>query len=239
MGKGDKAVAARQRQHQVRPRVVWTGLGIALIGAVLAAVGIMADSVTISLVGAAVTLVGAGVGWAGGALYDAVPAAAFGNEIHRIASGQAREGIVAGQMVDDPVARRAARRTAERTARIEQDAARWRGGSLTGPAGAVMLLVALVLVLAQWSFVHDDVTGRLDSYGETITATILGLAGLRCVSAARRHRIASTVAMVAGVAIVLQGVLVGHDTASLAVLEIACGAVAIGCGLVSLLTVDH
>ena len=60
----------------------------------------------------------------------------------------------------------------------------------------------------------------------------------RTPTATPRRRLASVVAVLVGVAIALQGVLAGHDSTTLAVIEIVCGAVAVVCGLASLLTIE-
>ena len=222
----------RQRyRHEVDPRLVWIGLVVAIVGSVVIAAGIIADSVTTSLVGFVVLLVGAGVAIRGGIIYDALPAAAFGDELHDALHGHPHEGVAPGQKYDDPEASRDAIETSRRVALLESTGATWHRGGLDGPAGVLMLILSATLVLSQWQLVHDSASGLADDYGETICAIVLGLAGLRCLGINGVHRIAAALAFLAGVWLILQGLLFPHPNGELAGVEITCGVLAVLAGV--------
>lgn len=215
------------RRHLVRPRLVWSGLVVALTGSVILSVGIILDAVVTSLVGAGVLAVGAVVAVLGGALYDALPAAALGEELHRVVEGGAHQGVVPGQMYADTHLRELARSTAEQTRALEEAAQVWRVDALARPAGVLFLMLAALLVLAQWQLVDDNISGRVGSSGETIVALVLALAGLRCLVGSGRHRVACGAALLAGAWLVVQALLLDDATPSLEYVELTAGALAV------------
>jgi hypothetical protein len=230
---------SRPRRHLVRPRLVWGGLAVALAGSVVVSIGIILDAALTSVIGAVVLLLGAALAVGGGALYDALPAAAIGAELHRVVEGGAHEGVVPGQMYADERAREEARAAARQTRELEQAAQVWRIDALARPAGILFLMVAAALVIAQWQLVDDSVSGRTGSSGDTLTAIALGLAGLRCVVGSGRHRLACAAALVAGAWLVAQAVLVDHGARSLAAVEVVLGALAVLGAVAALGTSDR
>lgn len=221
----------RSYRHEVDPRLVWIGLGLAIAGSVVIAVGVIEDSVITGLVGFVVLLAGAGVAIRGGIIYDALPAAAFSGELEDVLHGRPHEGIAPGQKYDDPEASRDAVETSRRVALIESTGGIWRRGGRDGPAGSLMLILAATLVLAQWQYQRDTAGGLTDDYGETICAIVLGLAGLRCVGVNGVHRIAAVLAFLAGAWLIVQGLVFPHPDAGLAGVEVTCGVLAVLAGL--------
>lgn len=218
-------------RHQVDPRSVWSGLALAIVGSIVIAVGVIEDSVITSLIGFVVLLIGAGVAIRGGIIYDALPAAALTAELADVMHGRPHEGVAPGQKYDDPEASRDAVETSRRVAVVESAGATWRRGGRDGPAGSLMLVVSATLVLAQWQLVHDNASGLSDDYGETICAIVLGLAGLRCLGAGGVHRVAAAFALLAGVWLVIQGLVFPHPNGELVGVEITCGLLAVLAGL--------
>ena len=215
------------RTRAVKPRQVWSGLVAAIAGASLLGLGLSVGAPTWMAVGAGVLVLGAAVAVRGGILRDAFSTSPARAELRHLVRGTERPGVVPGEMVRDPAAQRTARAATRTTAALESQ----RHAAVTPPwspaAGWVLLLVTLVLVVSQWELVAHDATGRSNSYRDTGLAILIGLAGLRLALSPGRHVVAGTVAAVAGAGLVLGGLLAVHDDGGLAVVEVACGALAL------------
>src|SRR4051794_30959298 len=79
--------------HRVRPRLVWSGLALAVAGAVLIAVGLVVDSATSWVAGVVVAVIGAGAGARGGVFREAGSQASLSDEMHHVAAGETRNGV--------------------------------------------------------------------------------------------------------------------------------------------------
>jgi drug/metabolite transporter (DMT)-like permease len=84
----------------VRPRWVWGGLIVALLGVCLLGWGIAVPSWTESVAGAVVLLVGGAASVGGGVLYDARTHLAVGEEMRQLRDGDVHEGIRPGDMLN-------------------------------------------------------------------------------------------------------------------------------------------
>ena len=220
-----------QARHLVRPRWVWGGLLLALIGAGTLGLGLIVLSATVSVVGATVLLLGATASLRGGVLYDAVPNLAVRREFHQVREGDVHPGTAPGDTLPTTAARRDTAET-NRSTRSREAAALHHGDVRWAPvAGWILLVVTIALTASQWELVAPTVTGRANSFRDTGLAILLGLTGLRTALAPGRHGIAATTAVLAGLGLVLGGLLAGHDHAGIAVVEVTSGCVAILCAL--------
>lgn len=103
----------RVSRRRVHPRFVWAGLTLAIVGALVLGVGIVMLSWVIALAGALLGILGAVIGVLGGALNDARPELAVGEELRQVVRGDVHAGVAPGEMIDSASARREARRTSE------------------------------------------------------------------------------------------------------------------------------
>ena len=220
-------------QHLVRPRWVWGGLLLALIGAGTLGLGPALLSWTFSILGAGLLLLGAAASLRGGVLYDAVPTLAVRRELRQVLEGDVHQGIAPGETVPAPAARRDAIAT-NRSTRAVQDSAKHPNDVHWAPvAGWVLLLITIVLTVSQWELVAPSATGRENSLRDTALAIALGLGGLRIALSRGRHLIATSVIGLAGIALILVGLFADHDHQGLAVVEVASGFLAVLCSLIA------
>ncbi len=216
----------RADHHLVRPRWVWGGLVVALVGLGVLGVGIALLSLPVSIAGAVLLLTGAICSAVGGVMYDAVAHLAAGRELDQVAHGGVHEGVAPGEMTHEPRAHTDASRasTSAEVAPMARPSTPDRRPTI---AGLILLGVAVFLVLSQPWFIAHSATGRASAFRDVGLAVIVGLAGLRIATGLRTHPIAIGLAVLGGVGLVLGGVLAQHDRTSLATVEVICGAVAI------------
>ena len=119
MSRHDHKSTAPSQQHLVRPRWVWGGLLVALIGAGVLGLGIALLSGTLSVIGAILLLVGAVLSLHGGVLSDAVPGFALAKELRQVRDGEVHQDVVPGETVTTPQARRDAIESNQLTHELE------------------------------------------------------------------------------------------------------------------------
>jgi hypothetical protein len=90
----------RRRNHLVRPRWVWGGLFVALLGGCVLGLGIALLSWSESIAGTVLLLVGGAASTWGGVMYDARTQLAVGQELHQLLGGDVHEGIGPGDMMN-------------------------------------------------------------------------------------------------------------------------------------------
>lgn len=221
----------RRRHHLVRPRWVWGGLLVALIGGGLLGLGIALLSWTLSVIGTVLLLGGATASLRGGAMYDAVPGMDIGKELRQVREGDIHQGVAAGDTVTGSRASKDAIRSNQTTHELEAAARHPAPVHWAPVAGGLLLLVAAVLMMSQWELVAPSTTGRGNSFRDTGLAIVLGLAGLRLVVAPGRHAISVGITLLAGLGLVVGGLVADHDHVGLAILEFISGCIAILCSL--------
>lgn len=220
----------------VRPRRVWGGLLVALLGLALGGLGVVLLSWWISLVGIAGLVAGAGVSLAGGALYDAVPALAPARELRAVRTGDVHEGVAPGAMASHPLARDEAAEVSQ-TARELHAATRRPVGVRWAPvAGWMLVLIASILLVSQWELVAPTTTGRSNSLRDTGLLVALGLSGLRLGFAAGRQVTATAISGLAGLGLFLGGALASHEHAALTAIEVAGGILAVLCSSIAVVS---
>lgn len=134
-------------------------------------------------------------------------------------------------MITNPVAQRTAREVNRRTRVLESAASRPTGARWAQVAGWLLVLLAVAVTVAQANLVGHTPSGRWNSARDETLAVLLGLGGLRLAVALGRQPLAVGIALLAGVGLVANGLIVDHATASLAVLEVLFGCLAVLCSL--------
>lgn len=220
-------------KHRVRPRRVWGGLFVAIVGAAVIGLAILVASWSVALAGLVLLGIGALVAWRGGALYDATGAFELDAEVRDIKEGNAREGTKAGEQIRDPDARRESRR-ADHTRRAAT------AGTLRAPrpglsvAGAIVLLVAAAFVLSTQGMYPHTHTGQINGERDLGLAILAGLVGLRVLLSPRPHRVGVAVALLCAAGMALQAWLAPHDATRSAAFETAAAVAYVVGGLMAL-----
>ena len=94
---------------------------------------------------------------------------------------------------------------------------------LAGMGAVVLLLVASVLVVAQWALYPIGQEPQSNATRSLGLAIVIGFCGLRLLLSAGRHPIASGVAIACGVVMIVAASLAGHEDTSTVVVETLCG----------------
>ena len=106
---------------------------------------------------------------------------------------------------------------------------------LTRPAGWLLLLVTVFLVVAQWELYPLERPGQTNAVRALGAAIVLGFVGMRMASANERPpRLAALVSIVVGVALVLNALVADHDVGATAGSEGVWGVLACLAGIVVL-----
>lgn len=223
------------RDHVVRPRWVWSGLATALVGSCLLAAWFATWRIGFCWSGAALLVLGCAAGLRGGALYDVHGAGSATDELAALVEGRRYRGTVPGQMVDDEAARRDALRTSSTTATVQRQARRTRRPHLNRIAAVGLLLAAGFLVSLQGRYPQTP-TGKQDAVRALIVSVLAAIAGLRILVGQRPGWGASILGAVAGVALIGFALLLPHDRAGMATVEVVVGAWIV---LVAAVTLDR
>lgn len=202
----------------VHPRWIWSGLVLAVAGAAVLGAGVAVTTLWVAILGTVLLLVGAAAGVRGGVLYDA-HRSATASEIQRLREGGAYEGIAPGDTHDSEAARREARHASATTHAATSGTRAARRPALAG-VGAAMLLVAAVFVLfAQTDLYPHTPTGQDNAATDLGLAVVIGLVAVRVLVSAGAHPVAAGLAMAAGVALLLLGILTEHTSGVVAFAE--------------------
>jgi hypothetical protein len=216
--------------HLVRPRWVWGGVLITLLGLAAVAVGVVVLSWTWSLGGVVAAAAGAAVAWRGGVLHDA--RGGLHGAAHEVVRGSVHPGVAPGATLSGPAISRDAVATEQRRRRLERAAATGPRPPDAAPAGGVLVLLTLFLTVAQWELYPLERPGQDNAVRALGAAIVLGAAGLRMLTArSRPHVLAAGLSVAAGCALLANGVLASHDVVSTAAAEGVCGVLAAGCGV--------
>ncbi len=216
----------------VRPRWVWGGLLLALVGTSVLGVGVAVLSWTVALAGGALLVLGAAASLRGGILHDAVRRPDLGDELRGVRDGDVHPGVGAG-LASGPRARRDATETNHDTRELEAATRPHPGVRWAPAAGWLLLVTSAVVTTSQWALVAHTPTGRHDNYLYAGVAVVLGLAGLRVVTAPGRHPVAVGASLLGGLVLVVNGLLGEHDNTGPATVEVSCGILAALCAVVA------
>lgn len=210
----------------VRPRLVWVGTTVALVGAGVVGVGVAMASWAWAAPGLVVLVAGALLAAAAGVMYDVRTSRTTEDEVHDVRTGNVHEGVEPGQMLEQPAARKGAMDTGDQVERRLHDTHESPRRDRGPAAAAVLAVVAVVLFCSQLGLVSQDVTGRINAFRITAAVIVLGLAAVS-LALARRPGLATIATLVVGVALIANGVLADHHNEALALMEVLCGTVTI------------
>lgn len=226
-------------QHLVRPRRVWGGLGLALLGAVVLGLGVSLTSWAWSVPGVVLLLAGGVLGAAGGGLYD-VRSGSVSTELEDVRRGEVHEGVAPGEMVEDPQAQQKSHdldRQREELIRRTHEAPR---PPLAPMGAAVALLVAVFLLVAQWELYPIGKLPQTNANWSLGFAVLAGLAALRLLGAQRgRHPLAALLVVASGAGLLLRAFLASHETGSTTAAEATCGVLLVLSGLAAATSPDR
>ena len=222
-------------EHLVRPRWVWGGLGVLLVGAALLALWIATWWAPAGIAGAAAFTLGAGAAAYGGILYDTHGGRAATQEIDDVRTKHQHRGTAPGDMVRDERLRDEARATTRMTEALIREAEHAPRPAFDTLAAALLLASAVCLVLMQGFYPHSH-TGQDNALRSLLLAVVIAWCALRLLLAQRPGRAPSLIAALCGVALILFATLTDHDRDATVALEIVVGAWVLVMGLLSL---DH
>ncbi len=200
-------------EHRVRPRFSWGGLVLLILGGVVAGVGFTIISVPWIVAGLVVIVLGAAAALYGGLFYDIEGRGASFDDERRVVPGAtatAKAPALQGRVEE------------EEHALTEM---RDRPGVRPGwqkPAAWALLIIAAWLVATQSVFYERTPTGRVGTYRVAAAGLVIALPALYLVLV-RGSRLAAGLCALAGLGLVLGGVLADHGHARSAVNEILCG----------------
>lgn len=220
--------AHRTSHRPVRPRWVWAGTSVLVAGTCIAAYGVDVLSWRWCLAGAAVMVTGGGTALASGVLRDVQGAGGVRAELRDVRAGNVHQGV-ARRTPPTPAARSRSRELDRRRVALEQAARAAPRPALVRPAAGALLLVTLFLVVSQWELYPIGIPGQ-DNAGRSLGCAIVwGLAALRVLTAepGQTHRLSAGLAALAGLFLLLNGLLASHDRLSTEVAEVVCGALAV------------
>jgi hypothetical protein len=217
----EKGRGSRGRgKHLVRPRLVWGGLLLALVGAITIGVAVGVSSWPVAIAGIVLLVVGGLVGWRGGALYDATSEFALDEAVQEVKEGDAHEGTKPGDQVRSPEAHRESLR-ADRTRQATTAATLRAPRPGLSVLGAILLLTGAAFVVATQGMYPHSHTGQINGERDLGLAVLAGLVGLLVLLSPRRHPVATGVALLCAVGMALQAVLARHDASTTVGFEIA------------------
>ena len=231
-----KDAAAAARSRQVRPRVVWIGLFLALTGMVTLAVGIADRSAAVSVCGLSALGAGVVVGVRGGALYDAVSVLSLTRELRQATGGGSHQGVAAGDMVQRPKAQARAAEAATTSRVLLKSSERTHAASWARIAGGTLLLTTVTAVLTQWTWVAHTATGHNSSARDGVLLVVTGLGGIRLGVVPGRHRMACSIVMAAGLCLMMSALFAPHDGPGAADVEMLSGAISVAAGFLGLVS---
>lgn len=215
-------MGTEQQGGRVHPRLVWAGTALAVLGLVGISVGIIDSSWWWSVAGVVVLVVGAVVAWRAGVRSDGRvedPAAEVDDVVH----GTTRSPGSRGMALSPEGRARSAELDGRRRA-LELAAHEAPRPGPTRASAVVLLLVTLFLLGAQWELYPLEYPGQTNATRALGVDIVVGIVGLRLITSPdASHRVASTVAVVAGLALVLNGWLAAHDETSTAAVEVVVG----------------
>jgi hypothetical protein len=217
----EKGRGSRGRgKHLVRPRLVWGGLLVALVGAITIGVAVGVSSWIVAIAGILLLVLGGLVGWRGGALYDATSEFALEEAVQEVKEGDTHEGTKPGDQVRSPEAHRESLRADRTRQATTAGTLRARRPGLS-VLGALLLLSGAAFVLAmQGEYPHSH-TGQINGLRDLGMAVVAGLVGLLVLFSPRRHPVAAGLALLCAVGMALQAVLAPHDSSMTIGFEIA------------------
>ncbi len=222
--------------RRVRPRGVWAGVALGIVGAAVAGLGVAVGSWVISLVGVAFLAVGAIVGARSGGLYDVHGVGSLDEEISDVRDDATYQGVAPGDMSQREEVKETSRRLDRRRERIVADRAATSRPALAPLAGGALVLVAVVLLVAQGALYPTGATGQSNAGRALALAIVAAAVGLRYLVSDGRHLVFAAAALTAGAALVVSAFLAEHTRDATVGLEVVCGVVVVLSAIVGVLS---
>jgi protein-S-isoprenylcysteine O-methyltransferase Ste14 len=192
---------------RVRPRLVWSGTGLMIVGVIGVGVGLMIRTSSTDagrwVIGAGflALLVGLLVAWWGGIGQDTKGSSE--DHGHEVVSGQAHTGISSQAKIVGPSVQRRAELDARRTLSLERQALTTSVPTLRFPGAVVLMVIGAWLCLDQWLIDYPfSVSGQNAVLRDVGLGVVLVLSGLR-LQRARGSRRVSVIVLLAGALLVL------------------------------------
>ena len=215
--------SVRAHAHLVRPRWVWAALFTSLTGLVVLGIAVMLLSWWLGVLGALLLAAGVLVGWLAGWQYDVHASRAASRELAGVAEGGPYKGIQPGQTIVVPAVKQTAAELDARRRRILARSHESPRRPLADLGAGLLLLVAVILLVAQWEIYPRSATGQGNGLHATWVAVVVTLVGLRVLTGHGPHRAAAALGLLAGTALIVLAWLARHSAQSVAVFETVCG----------------
>jgi len=210
--------------HVVRPRWVWIGLGLFILGLAIVSVGLMVTSPWVVVPGVVVTAAGVVGGLYGGLYYDVTGGSMHGDVVGDVRDNPVHEAPGPEARAHDPEAEARSRRADRDRRELLAASMHTRMPSLVPLGGAVMLAVCVWLLVAQWTTYPESAHAQtINSVRDQGIAIVIALGALRLILGGPRRWV-SVVMVLCGVALILLGFLATHDSNAVAVSEVLSGA---------------
>lgn len=211
------------KDPKVRPRLVWGGIGLAIVALTATGVAMMAGLHWLAWTGSVVVLVGLLLGWRGGVEYDTRGQEPPHHELEEVLQGGTHTGTSpASHLVGDEVQETAARRTQRAEQLVDRaTGGPWRELRTLGAFGLVALGVWLLVGTALLGYPFT-VVGQDAALRDVGFAVVLTLSGLR-LRLPRRSVVATTVCLLAGALLVISALALPHDSTAVRWNELLSG----------------
>lgn len=207
----------------VRPRAVWGGLLVAVLGLCVVGAGLSALSWTWSALGVLALAVGGGLMWRGGVMHDAHATKPVDHELRDVREGGTHEGVSAQQDLGSEKARRRAAFVTEQTRALLESRTHAPAPPLRPIGVAVLLVLGVWLLIAQYALGYPfTVLGQNSALRDLGPGLVVLLAGFR-LRQAGPSRVATALCALCGIALLVFGLAVPHDAARVQWNEIVSG----------------
>ena len=203
----------RGPEHRVRPPFSWGGLGLMIVGGIVAGVGFAIISTPWIVGGLIVVVLGAASALYGGLFYDIEGHGASLDDEKRVVPG-------ATATAKDPELRHDVEQEEDELSTI-RDRPGVRPG-LQKPAAWLLLIIAAWLICSQGVFYERTPVGRIGTLRAGGAGLLIALPALY-LALVRGSRVAAGLCALAGVGLILGGLLAAHDQTRSMVNEILCG----------------
>jgi len=223
------------RDHVVRPRWIWSGVVLVLLGGCGLAVWVATWRPAAGVAGAVLLLLGGAAVLRGGILYDTHGLGPVTVEIDDARGGHPRPGTAPGDMVSEDRLRDEARDSTRMTDRLLHAAEASPRPPLDRVAGGLLLVAAVFLLVIQGLYPHTH-AGQDNATRSLLLAVVTAFAALRILLGQRPGPAASALAGLVGIALILCALLTDHDRSATVVLEVVTGAWIV---VAAVLSLDH
>jgi hypothetical protein len=211
------------KDPKVRPRLVWSGIGLAVVALAVSGVAMMAGLHWLTWTSGVMVAVGLLLAWRGGVEYDTRGQEPPHHELEEVLEGGTHAGISPlSHVVGDEVQQTAARSSARTEHLLDRaTGGPWRELRTLGAFGLVAVGVWLLVGTAFLGYPFT-VVGQDGALRDVGFAVVLTLAGLR-LRLPRRSLTTTIVCLLGGALLVFSGLALPHDSTTVRWNELLCG----------------